>query len=101
MLTHDDPRLLDAGRFMDQLHRELATGKRAAVRFEASDEAGPTTRIFFASPAEAASQVALFGETYDVYTEAATRREHDGPRTGVSPRHGASSARRTHPEEAS
>ena len=84
MLTHDYPRVLDAGRFMEQLHRELAAGERVEVRYRARGEGYPTKRIFLASPAEAASQAALFGETCDVYTEAATRREHDGPRAGAT-----------------
>jgi hypothetical protein len=84
-IHHANPRERDAELFMEQLHRELATEERVAVRFTAPDEGCTTKRIFLASPAESASQAALFGETHDVYTEAAARREHDGPRAGATP----------------
>ena len=96
MLTHDDPRVLDVGRFLEQLHRELAAGERVEVRFGRPGEAGPAKRILLASIAVTAQH----RETDDVYAKGGHTHEGRPSRhPAVGPRHWASSARRIYPKK--
>ena len=100
MLTHDDPRVRDSGRLLEPLHRELAAGGRAEVRFGRPVDAGPAKRIFLASTAVAAQKAAQHRETDDVYAKGGHTHEGRPSRhPAVGPRHRASSARRINPKK--
>lgn len=82
MLTEDNPRVRDAGLYLEALHPELRVEERIEGRYRRAEN-GPMRREFCPTTWEAAHRAVSLGETHDVYAGVAARRGENGTKASV------------------